>query len=144
MARSDERAILLSTGWVRPSPAREPVSVLLPTRLRSGTGQYRQETKPDAQRRGRQYRYLAALIGGRDDHPTGRPRPSLGHVGVFRRTPGNGSSTKVGGGPGRTRTCNQTVMSVLVEPETFTESTVPERREAACSGSVPGFHWQFH
>ena len=98
MARSDERANLLSRGRVLPLPVREPVSATLPTRLRSGTGQYRQETKPDAQRRGRQNRPLAAPIGGRDAHPDGAPRPSLGHVGVFRRVPRNGSSAKVGGG----------------------------------------------
>jgi hypothetical protein len=54
--------------------------------------------------------FLPATDGGDARRPYPPPL-SLGHVAYFRSAPRNGILVGVGGGPGRTRTCNQTVMS---------------------------------
>jgi hypothetical protein len=60
---------------------------------------------------------LSALTRRRDRKCRSRPRQSRGRQRVFPETAGNQNLPGLRGGPGRTRTCNQAVMSLALTIE---------------------------
>src|SRR5580704_8716671 len=108
-------------------------SLFEPKSALPGNGIFRPETNGPKRRRSSRH-------GARETKPTRRTHADLGLIAGFREI---SVRTRMRGGPGRTRTSNQAVMSAVTDRKIQQQTAFPRRFANVCSCLVAAFHWLF-